>query len=167
MDIINKIVWQSADGDKSWVYALCPTQGVNMVSFQVQTGWQATDGLPRTTTPAERAEVARRLVACWNACDGIRTDYMEQIVKNGGSIDTEAMKRIAKLVEMSNQREQLLKALECIEKWDQHTTEFSLDWGSRGVCDLYLGIARDAIAACQPAPPVVPLPADDTKGGDL
>jgi hypothetical protein len=160
-DIINKIVWQTPDNDKSWVYALCPTQGVNMVNFQVQTGWQATDGLPRTTTPAERAEVARRLVACWNACEGLDTHFIEHVEKQRISnklLDYSALVR---------QREKLLKALDHIEKWDQHTIEFALDWGSRGVCDLYRGIARDAIAACQPAPPVVPLPANDTKGGDL
>lgn len=47
----------------------------------------------------------------------------------------------------------------------QHTPEFAVDYGSNGVRDFYRGIAHDAIAACQPAPAVVRLPADDTEGG--
>ena len=29
---------------------------------------------------------ARRLVACWNACDGIETDLLENIVMTGGTL---------------------------------------------------------------------------------
>ena len=102
----------------------------------------------------QRLANARRLVACWNACEGIPTEEMES---KGLPL---YMHR--KLI---SERDQLLKVLDRIEKWDQHTTEFAVDWGSNGVRDLYRGIARAAIAACQPQPTIKHIPADDTEGG--
>lgn len=39
----------------------------------------------------------------------------------------------------------LREALEQIAAWDQHTSEFSADYGSNGVRDFYRGIARAAL----------------------
>jgi hypothetical protein len=86
----------------------------------------------------QRLANARRLVACWNACEGISTENLE---------DNLPVIELAHLYnDVIEQRDQLLKVLDCIEKWDQHTTEFAVDWGSNGVRDLYRGIARAAIA---------------------
>lgn len=36
--------------------------------------------------PAEKVDNARRMVACWNACDGLSTKVIENIVLTDGSI---------------------------------------------------------------------------------
>lgn len=41
--------------------------------------------------------------------------------------------------------DELLTALKKIEAWNSHTLEFSIDYGSSGVRDLYRDIARVAI----------------------
>ena len=52
-------------------------------------------------------EDARRLVACWNACDGIYTDELERIASTGGMVGPrEDVARIAA------QRDELLAALQ-------------------------------------------------------
>lgn len=43
--------------------------------------------------------------------------------------------------------ERMAEALKMIEKWESHTSEFSIDYGSNGVRDFYRAIARAAIAA--------------------
>ena len=40
----------------------------------------------------------------------------------------------------------LLEALTMIENWSSHTTEFSVDFGSKGVRDFYRTIARSAVS---------------------
>lgn len=41
--------------------------------------------------PAEQAHAnARRLVACWNACDGISTDALERVANSGQNMATAA-----------------------------------------------------------------------------
>lgn len=52
---------------------------------------------------------ARRLVACWNACDGIQTNELEHIANTGGMLGPrEDVARIA------SQRDELLAELEKI-----------------------------------------------------
>lgn len=45
---------------------------------------------------------------------------------------------------------EFVTALERIEAWDSHTSEYSADFGSNGLCDLYRGIARAALAKAAP-----------------
>lgn len=44
--------------------------------------------------PGMREANARRIVACVNACAGIKTWYLEQLVSEGSSINTEMLNRI-------------------------------------------------------------------------
>lgn len=44
--------------------------------------------------PGMREANAKRIVACVNACAGIKTWYLEQLVKDGSSINTEMLNRI-------------------------------------------------------------------------
>jgi hypothetical protein len=135
---------------------------VHMVSFKVQTGWQATDGLPRTTTPAERAEVARRLVASWNACVGLTTEQIDLLADHCDDLKAQRDQAQA-------QRDQLLKAAQAAVECCMVPKSSAREGGAMAyarqaqVADMI----RDAIAACQPAPTVVNLPADDTEGGAL
>lgn len=114
-EIIKKIVWQSADGDTAWNYALCPTHGVNMVSFQVQGGYQVASDCPakgRATTSIERAEVGRRLIACWNACEGISTEDIEAVSVNTGPLLANKLAEVDALHaytgQLQRQRDELL-----------------------------------------------------------
>lgn len=102
-------------------------------------------GFPKTAeglekrTKEDRAN-RRRLVACWNACEGIDTEQLEIIADAGETFTTVRDRYIA-------QRDELLTALSRIAKWNEHTTEFAVDFGSNGVRDFYRGIASRAIRA--------------------
>ena len=77
------------------------------------------------STSKEEAEAnARRLVACWNACEGIATDELEEIARTGGMLGPR--EDVAKIAEQRDKlRDVLLKysipidtnniALSCIE----------------------------------------------------
>lgn len=58
-------------------------------------------------------EDARRLVACWNACDGIPTDVLEERKVS------EALWR-----QLTAQRDELLEALEGVMYWDNGKPEW-------------------------------------------
>lgn len=59
--------------------------------------------------PEESEVFARRLAACWNACDGIQTNELEHIANTGGMLGPrEDVARIA------SQRDELLAELEKI-----------------------------------------------------
>jgi uncharacterized protein (DUF1810 family) len=93
---------------------------------------------------------ARRLVACWNACEGIPTDWMEKHAF--GSIDATLQSAMSQVADARAQRDQLLAALRNYVDGCSMSVDAST-------------VARSAIAACQPQPTVVHLPSDDTEGG--
>ena len=91
---------------------------IGMVNFSAEfTGLYPSD--------VEEAEAnARRLVACWNACEGIATDELEEIARTGGMLGPR--EDVAKIAEQRDKlRDALLKysipidanniALSCIE----------------------------------------------------
>lgn len=55
------------------------------------------------------------------------------------------------LMAVEAQRDALLTALKTIVRWDSHTQEFAVDYGSRGVRDFYRQIAQEAIAKAEGA----------------
>lgn len=63
----------------------------------------------------ERIANANRLVACWNACDGISTDLLENIVITGDTIASRFNSRAKYEREITRQRDELLAALKHIE----------------------------------------------------
>lgn len=64
-------------------------------------------GMGRRVAIADEKEFARRLVACWNACQELPTDELEEIAKTGGMLGPrEDVARIAA------QRDALLYSLE-------------------------------------------------------
>ena len=91
---------------------------IGMVNFSAEfTGLYPSD--------VEEAEAnARRLVACWNACEGMTTDELEEIAQTGGMLGPR--EDVAKIAEQRDKlRDALLKysipidtnniALSCIE----------------------------------------------------
>ena len=99
-----------------------------------------TAALSRTSTRRLRWIEARAR----GALDGRPYSDMDiDLPKDGGPNTVEKLsKRIAYL---RHQRADMLEALSKIEKWNSHTSEFAVDFGSNGVRDLYRGIASDAI----------------------
>ena len=87
---------------------------------------------------------ARRMVACWNACAGSTTEWLE-FQLDADNVDQfgppepfetryrDAMLRGIKAVE---QREELLATLKQIANWQSHTTEYAIDNGSNGVREV-------------------------------
>lgn len=158
-ELINKIAWQSQDGYAARHYALCPTLGVIMVSFQVQGNYQADlSGQPRGTKWEECAEVGRRLVACWNACAGLSTESLER------SDILSSMNQQRRQLEA--QRDQLLKALLAAIECGMVPKSSAREGGAMAYAQQakVADMIRDAIAACQPAPAVAHLPSNAAKG---
>lgn len=56
-------------------------------------------------------ENARRLVACWNACEGISTDFLENIAMTGDTLASRFKARDDTERELAAQRDELLEAL--------------------------------------------------------
>ena len=75
------------------------------------------------STSKEEAEAnARRLVACWNACEGIATDELEEIARIGGMLGPR--EDVAKIAE---QRDELREALQSIaEYWNRDQNETAM-----------------------------------------
>lgn len=57
---------------------------------------------------------ARRLVACWNACDGLDTDLLENIVTLGDTLKSRFALRDRDEAELRARRDELLAALKAI-----------------------------------------------------
>jgi hypothetical protein len=81
---------------------------------------------------------ARRLVACWNACDGISTEALEMAAALGGLRD------VSPGAAVFSQRDELLAALKDMLSW--------LDDGNRDIsyaCLIDVKNARAAIARAE------------------
>jgi hypothetical protein len=98
-------------------------------------------------------ENARRLAACWNACQGLSTELLEGITTGG---DT--------LLDRFEQREKIERklktALHIIAVSEEHH-------GETVVCDFdtLQSVARAAIDYADFKPSFMHLPSDDTEGG--
>jgi hypothetical protein len=104
---------------------------------------------------------ARRLAACWNACDLMPTEDVERLADIGQGVMNlvvTAADLKAERDQARTQRDQLLDALKAL--LSEHAVP------SSGCKDRpAYEQARAAIAACEPTPVVVHLPVDDTEGG--
>jgi hypothetical protein len=108
--------------------------------------------------PEEHTAIVRRVVAAWNACEGVETDWLERC---GGAEHTRMFSLphwVKHADELRAQRDQLLKALQSVLQWIDDNCETSGFEAVEAQADA-------AIAACEPAPAVVHLPNDDTEGG--
>jgi len=68
---------------------------------------------------------------------------------DGLNWDEFAAREVAKALEaeiVHTNAPDLLKALKRIASWSEHSPEFSIDFGSNGVRDMYRSIAKEAIA---------------------
>lgn len=74
---------------------------------------------------------ARRLAACWNACDGLPTESLEKL----GTLDRASVEMNVFRAHLLAQRDELLKALEFFLKW--------------GRCQKAEDMARAAIAKAE------------------
>lgn len=55
--------------------------------------------------PLAQQDIARRMVACWNACEGLDTELLENIAMTGGLVE-----RFALINQTEQQRDDLLAA---------------------------------------------------------
>ena len=86
---------------------------------------------------------ARRLVACWNACEGISTDLLENLTLTGDTIAARLKLRDATERELAAQRDELLEALtqtlaQCLI-WQGEPNEWS--------CSIHKAVVEQARAA--------------------
>ena len=77
---------------------------------------------------AEREANARRLVACWNACEGISTENVEGIGELGGYRNSHISEFLCRpdwsdQLKVANDRAELLKALELCTRNLEHAHE--------------------------------------------
>lgn len=95
--------------------------------------------------------------------DGIRTSeeirkfsqehaplLAKKITKLCGTVIAKGMQGILEEVcRIQSERDELSAALKRIADWNEHTTEFAVDYGSNGVRDHYRQVARAALAAAR------------------
>ncbi len=73
---------------------------------------------------------ARRLVACWNACEGIDTEHLENIDMLGETLAGRFAAFHASERELMDTRDELLEALkECVEDSEQAVGEYVEKYG--------------------------------------
>jgi|GEM_PF-4509374 len=110
--------------------------------------------------PEDQSAIAHRLVACWNACEGINTERLEDLgrplMKHIIASDERAARMVQERRQLEVQRDQLLKALTDL------ASVFSKD-----STEAVIVAAFAAIDARKPHPTVQHLPSDDTEGGAL
>ena len=87
-----------------WRILSCPD--ANMILITNPKGWVVALQINGEMMPALQEETARRIVACVNACDGIRTEYLE---KFGGTTFND-FKRV------KFQRDEMMSTLEQIAR---------------------------------------------------
>jgi len=87
-------------------------------------------------------KIARRLVACWNACEGISTDDIESVSKNTGPLLANKLAEVDALRIMATQRDELLAALQSIADYAKRDGDI--------IAQHLGGIAKAAIFAAQP-----------------
>lgn len=83
---------------------------------------------------------ARRLVACWNACDGISTEALERL----GTIDRARVELDVIRVQAITQRDELLEALGKIADGDLGEIRFHANYAA--MIERTQSIASEAIA---------------------
>lgn len=70
--------------------------------------------------PGEHIENARRLAACWNACEGISTERLEDLgrplMQHLIGCDERAARQVKEAADLTSQRSTLLAALRCAIK---------------------------------------------------
>jgi len=100
----------------------------------------------------------RRIVACWNACQGLSTEMLESITTVGDTLLDRFAQREKTERELEAQRDQLLAAVVAVRHWD--VSNLALD------IPVEIRIQMQAaIEACEPTKDVQHLPSDDTEGG--
>jgi len=120
-------------------------------------------------------ENARRLAACWNACEGIDTEDLEKAsVSIIHKLHDDAAKQT--LAQRDRLLNEIKKVREVIAAWNQAFVETATNRATGLIDDpediLIAEADQDvlngidaAIAACQPKTTVAHLPSDDTEGG--
>lgn len=89
---------------------------------------------------SDRIAIAKRIVACVNACEGVPTDVLENTVQRGGALMYQQERR--KIAEA--QRDELLAALERLLPWAE-----CMEYAPPGMefsGDHPIAVARAAIA---------------------
>jgi hypothetical protein len=123
----------------------------------------------------QRLANARRLAACWNACEGIDTEDLEKAsVSIIHKLHDDAAKQT--LAQRDRLLNEIKKVREVIAAWNQAFVETATNRATGLIDDpediLIAEADQDvlngidaAIAACQPKTTVAHLPSDDTEGG--
>lgn len=65
---------------------------------------------------ADTPDIARRLSACWNACQGFSTELLENITMLGDTLQSRFKLRDEQEAELQSQRDVLLKLLKDIRR---------------------------------------------------
>lgn len=102
----------------------------------------ASDGHSVATFDDEPSpEDASRLVACWNACEGLKTDLLENIATIGDTLASRFKLRDQTERKLTATHEELLKAIRSIAAITTRA-----DQGPEAMCAEIQGICRVALA---------------------
>ena len=106
----------------------------------------ASDGHSVATFDDEPSpEDASRLVACWNACEGLKTDLLENIATIGDTLASRFKLRDQTERKLTATHEELLKAVRSIA-----AITTCADQDPEAMCAEIQGICRVALAALEP-----------------
>ena len=88
----------------------------------------AQDGMTIAAFIDEPSEAnTRRLAACWNACDGMETQQVEQISQQGETLASRLALHVETEAKLISQRDELLEAIAglvgCIDHGSENPTE--------------------------------------------
>lgn len=99
------------DGADGWpLLMIGGPAGRIVANVNTESGVDTTKAPSIAFKPMPATENARRLAACWNACEGLATDLLENIVMVGNTLRTRFEMRTNEEREMIAQRDALLAA---------------------------------------------------------
>lgn len=84
---------------------------LNIVTQYAQPELRAASGELVAVVADYEVEDARRLAACWNACDGMETQQVEQISQQGETLASRLALHVETEAKLISQRDELLMAL--------------------------------------------------------
>lgn len=86
---------------------------------------------------AEKANSARRLVACWNACEGLTTEHLENIDMLGETLAGRFSAFRASERELMDTRDELLAVLKGFHAWADNQAD-AQSKGGHATFDLWM-----------------------------
>lgn len=112
-DDFDKTVESFEDGEQQFI----TLTGNSRIIIAVSGAW-----------PSQPDDTAKRLVTCWNACQGLTTENLESVLTVGDTLASRFKARDGVEAELTKQRDELLAALkdarELVDGWGAYASNY-------------------------------------------